>query len=249
MTREPSVAMIAYEDLERHDYLQFVADYKARHGKSRGAEEAWAEHIGRKPNTWAVWKRAHWPDLVVKRNAPTGDEHPERNPADVPTDGDTGPAPTNGNLPAIPAAHSIVSERISALPAHDDASALDKLRGRVAVLEAFMEALQEQQRPSASQRTDSASAHSDALERIHEALARMDARLQAVETSPPPIALPAHSDAPARPSAWERTEPPVWKSQGSNSLRICWRGSTSTPGRPAWKSGPLLIWLCARFGP
>jgi hypothetical protein len=241
--------MIAYEDLERHDYLQFVADYKARHGKSRGAEEAWAEHIGRKPNTWAVWKRAHWPDLVVKRNAPTGDEHPERNPADVPTDGDTGPAPTNGNLPAIPAAHSIVSERISALPAHDDASALDKLRGRVAVLEAFMEALQEQQRPSASQRTDSASAHSDALERIHEALARMDARLQAVK---PRHRLShcqrirmrqrgrAHGNALSRLSGRVR---------GSNSLRICWRGSTSTPGRPAWKSGPLLIWRCARFGP
>lgn len=125
----------------------------------------------------------------------------------------------NGNLPAIPTpAHSDAPERISALPVHYDASEVDKLRGSVATLEAFMAAIESQQRPSAPQRTDSASVHQDALQRIHEVLARLDSRLHVVEaaalTPPAPSALPAHQDAPAHHSAPERTEPPTWKSQG-----------------------------------
>jgi hypothetical protein len=137
----------------------------------------------------------------------------------VPTNGDAeAPAPVNGNLPAIPTAHPIASERISAFPAHSDASELDDLKARVATLEAFIKAVHEGYPASASQRTDSASAHQDAFQRIHDALARLDARLHVVETSLPPEpqanALPAHQNAPAHFIAPERTEPPTWKSQG-----------------------------------
>jgi hypothetical protein len=140
--------IIPYDNITRHQYLQFVEDFKAQHGRTRGAEDAWAQHIGRKPNTWVVWKHANWPDLVSKRNAPTGDDHPERNPTDAPADGDH--AARNGHLPAIPtSAHSSAPERISALPAHPIASEVDDLKARVATLEAFMAALQERQRITA----------------------------------------------------------------------------------------------------
>ena len=124
----------------------------------------------------------------------------------------------NGNLPAIPAAHSDAPERISALPVHYDASELDNLRGRVATLEAFVAALQADHRPSAPERTDSASAHQDALQRIHEALAQLNTRLHVVEAStltpPSTNALPAHPSASAHPITSQRTEPPTWVSRG-----------------------------------
>ena len=126
----------------------------------------------------------------------------------------------NGNLPAIPAAHSDAPERISALPVHYDASELDNLRGRVATLEAFVAALQADHRPSAPERTDSASSHQDALQCIHEALAQLNTRLHVVEAStltpPSTSALPAHQNAPAHYSAWERTEPPTWLNRGTH---------------------------------
>ena len=55
----------------------------------------------------------------------------------------------NGNLPAIPAAHSDAPERISALPVHYDASELEDVKSRLDTLEAFMSAMQAQQRISA----------------------------------------------------------------------------------------------------
>jgi AcrR family transcriptional regulator len=129
-------------------------------------------------------------------------------------------ATVNGNLPAVPSAHSDAPERISALPAHYNASELDNLRGRVATLEAFMAAIESQQRPSAPERTESASAHQDALQRIMDALAQLNTRLHVVEAStltpPPASALPAHSDAPAQRIAPERTEPPTWVNRGTH---------------------------------
>jgi hypothetical protein len=130
-------------------------------------------------------------------------------------------ATVNGNLPALPApAHSDAPERISALPVHYDASDVDNLRGRVATLEAFMAAIESQQRPSAPERTDSASAHQDALQRIHEALAQLNTRLHVVEAStltpPPTSALPAHQNAPVHRIAPERTEPPTWVNRGTH---------------------------------
>jgi hypothetical protein len=164
------------------------------------SDKEFALSIGMDPNNFAQHKRRHL------RHA--------RDTADVPVDGDTDPAESNGNLPAIPAAHSIAPQRTSALPAHYDASAFDELRARVVTLESFVAALQAQQRPSASERTDSASAHPDALERIQEALVQLDTRLHVVEASQERSALPAHSDAPAHRIAPERTNPPRWINRG-----------------------------------
>jgi hypothetical protein len=165
-----------------------------------GSDADFARSIGMEPSNFHQYKKTRW------RDEPTFTELPVET-VDLTT-------PDNGNLPAIPSVHSSAPERISALPVHYDASEVDNLRGRVATLEAFMAAIESQQRPSAPQRIDSAPAHSDTLERIHEALAQLDTRLHVVEASPQLSALPAHSDAPAHHSAPERTEPPTWKSQG-----------------------------------
>jgi hypothetical protein len=73
--------------------------------------------------------------------------------------------PVNGNLPAIRPAHSDAPERISALPVHYDASEVDDIKSRLATLEAFMSALQEQQRISALPAHQNASAHPIASQR------------------------------------------------------------------------------------
>ena len=103
---------------------------------------------------------------------------------------------------------------------HYDASELDNLRGRVATLEAFVAALQADHRPSAPERTDSASSHQDALQCIHEALAQLNTRLHVVEAStltpPSTSALPAHPNAPVHRIAPDRTEPPTWVNRGTH---------------------------------
>jgi len=67
---------------------------------------------------------------------------------------------------AIPTpAHPSASQRISALPVHYDASAVNDLQARVSTLEAFMAVVQAQQRLSALPAHQSASAHPSASQR------------------------------------------------------------------------------------
>jgi hypothetical protein len=74
-------------------------------------------------------------------------------------------ATVNGNLPALRPAHPDAPERISALPVHSDASGLDDIKSRLATLEAFMAAVQAQQRISALPAHPNAPVHRIAPER------------------------------------------------------------------------------------
>lgn len=105
--------------------------------EQRGKDAAFARSIGLTPENFAQYKKSRW------RDEPT----------------------SNGNLPAIPAAHSDAPERISALPVHYDASELEDVKSRLDTLEAFMSAMQAQQRISALPAHPNAPAHHSAPER------------------------------------------------------------------------------------
>jgi hypothetical protein len=108
-----------------------------------------------------VSRERHIPQPTIsrwlkERRAP---HHPERNPADVPVSGDDAtPAPAipnetpgdperNGHLPAIPTpSHPVaVPSQPIAVASQPIAVDVDDLKGRVAILEAFMAAMQAQQ--------------------------------------------------------------------------------------------------------
>jgi hypothetical protein len=117
-----------------------------------GTDADFARSIGMSPGLFHTYKKTRYRD-----EPPTIVDVPVETVELAPT--------SNGNLPAIPSAHSDAPERISALPMHYDASELDDLKSRLATLEAFMAAVQAQQRISALPAHPNAPVHYIAPER------------------------------------------------------------------------------------
>jgi hypothetical protein len=116
-----------------------------------GTDADFAKSIGMEPRNFNNYKKTRW------RDEPTITDVPVETVDLAPT--------SNGNLPAIPPAHSDAPERISALPVHYDASELEDVKSRLATLEAFMAAMQAQQRISALPAHPNAPVHRIAPER------------------------------------------------------------------------------------